>query len=44
MKNIPTQVVRNGDFYPRNQIIDKIYRRLRQFVKNNWSGFIIYVR
>ncbi len=28
MKNIPTQVARNGDFYPRPQIINKIYRRI----------------
>ncbi len=28
MKNIPTQVARNGDFYPRPKIINKIYRRI----------------
>lgn len=28
MKNVPTQVARNEDFYPRPQIVNKIYRRL----------------
>ncbi len=28
MKNVPTQVVRNEDFYPRPKILNKIYRRL----------------
>jgi len=28
MKNIPTQIARNDDFYPRPKIINKIYRRI----------------